>query len=116
MELTTIILLGLILATLICMMLVLLGVMVNIQKNSESIDARLPGIQETINKLADRSVEITDNTTNISNLSVDMKYHQKKLREQEMTVVIERLNAIESNLNDLKTILLHREEFKTFPL
>ncbi|MBN1625610.1 MAG: hypothetical protein JW944_03725 [Deltaproteobacteria bacterium] len=116
MEVATIILLGLILATLICMMLVFLGAIVNIQKNSESIETRLSGIQETINRLADRNLEITDNITNISNLSIDMKYHQKKLREQEMTAVIEKLNSIESNMNDLKTLFLQREHLKTFPL
>lgn len=101
-QLTTIILLGLILATLICMMLVLLGVLVNIQKNSESMDARLSDIQENINKLANRMVEIIDTTTYISNLSIDMKYHQKMLREQEMSSVIEKLKGIKSYLNDLK--------------
>lgn|GEM_PF-3659324 len=105
MELITVILLGLILATLICIMLVFLGAIANIQKHSESIDVRLSELQETVNRLSDRTGDITDNVTNISNLSVDMKYHQKKLREQEMTAVIDKLNGIESNLADLKTLL-----------
>jgi len=51
------------------------------------------------------TVDIIDSVTNISNLSVDMKYHQRKLREQEMTAVIEKLNSIESSFADMKTLL-----------
>ena len=109
MELITIILLGLILAALICMMLVFLGAIINIQKQSEIINAHLSNIKETLNKLSDRSVDAIDNLTNISNLSIDMKYHQKKLREQEMTAVIEKLDRIESSLVDLKTLLPRKE-------
>ena len=98
MQLITIILLGLILATLICMMLVFLGAIVNIQKHSESMDTRLSEIKDSIQQVSDRMVDITDNVSNISNLSVDMKYHQKKLREQEMAAVIDKLNGIESKL------------------
>ena len=57
MELITIILLGLILATLICMMLVFLGAIVNIQKHTESIDGRLSETHESINRLSERTVD-----------------------------------------------------------
>jgi hypothetical protein len=103
-ALITIILLGLILATLICMMLVFLGAVVNIQRHTESIDGHLSGILETINKLSDRTVDIIDSVTNISNLSIDMKYHQKKLREQEMATAIEKLTDIDLKASDLKIL------------
>jgi hypothetical protein len=103
-ALITIILLGLILATLICMMLVFLGAIVNIQKHSESINGHLSGILETINKLSDRTADIIDSVTNIYNISIDMKYHQKKLREQEMTTAIEKLTDIDLKASDLKNL------------
>jgi len=109
-QLTTIILLGLILATLICMMLVLLGALVGIQRHSESIDALLSGIQNNIDNLSKWMIDLADNVTNISNLSIDMKYHQKKLREQEMTLVIEKLDSIGSGLADLKTLLSQKNK------
>ena len=105
MALITIILLGLILATLICMMLVLLGALVNIQKNTESINETLSGIQKNIDDLLKWIIDLADHVTNISNLSIDMKYHQRKLREQEMTGVLERLKSVESSLTELKTLL-----------
>lgn len=100
-ELTTIILLGLILATLICMMLVLLGALVNIQKNTESINNVLPVIQKNMDSLSKWMIDLADHVANISNLSVDMKYHQKKLREQEMAEAIEKLKSIESYLKGI---------------
>jgi hypothetical protein len=102
MPLIATILLGLILITLIIMMLVFLGAFTNLLKHVESIDETLSGMQESIRKLEDRSVDIIDHVTNISNLSIDMKYHQKQLRELEMTTAIEELKSIESSMSDLK--------------
>ena len=105
MELIIVILLGLILATLIFIMLVFLGALDNIRKNTESIEGNLSEIRDALNKTADRMVDIVDSTANISNISIDMKYHQKMLREQEMKTVIEKMQGIESGLADLKIVL-----------
>ena len=102
MALITIILLGLILITLICILLICAGSLDNLQKQSESIRGILDDIRQYTRLLEEY---IKDKVGHIYHMSTDMKFHQKKLREHEMTIAIETLKSIKSNLSDLK--LLH---------
>jgi hypothetical protein len=101
MALITIILLGLILMTLICIMLICAGSLHNLQKQSESIHGIL---NDTLQYTRLLEENIKDKVGHIYNMSTDMKFHQKKLREHEMAITIETLKGIESNLSDLKLI------------
>ena len=101
MALITIILLGLILITLICIMLICAGSLHNLQKQSESIHGIL---NDTLQYTRLLEENIKDKVGHIYNMSTDMKFHQKKLREHEMAITIETLKSIESNLSDLKVL------------
>lgn len=102
MELTIIILLGLIMIILVCILLVCVGSLDNLQKQTESIRAILDDTRQ-YTKLLEENIK--DKVGHIYNMSTDMKYHQRKLREHEMAVAIETLKSIEAGLSDLK--LLH---------
>ena len=97
----TIILLGLILVTLICILLICAGSLDNLQKQSESIRGILDDILQYTRLLEEN---IKDKVGHIYHMSTDMKFHQKKLREHEMTIAIELLRGIESSLSDLKVM------------
>jgi len=94
MALITVILLGLILITLICILLVCVGSLDNLQRHSE----------ETLQLLKERTINIIDGVGHLHNISTDMKYHQRKLREDEMVTAIETLKRIESGLSDMKVL------------
>jgi predicted Holliday junction resolvase-like endonuclease len=102
MELTIMILLGLILITLVCILLICVGSLDNLQKQTGSIRAILDDTRQ-YTKLLEENIK--DKVGHIYNMSTDMKYHQRKLREQEMAIAIETLKSIDASLSDLK--LLH---------
>ena len=101
MAVIAIILLGLILITLICIMLICAGSLHNLQKQSESIHGIL---NDTLQYTRLLEENIKDKVGHIYNMSTDMKFHQKKLREHEMAITIETLKGIESSLADLKVL------------
>ena len=80
MGLITIILLGFILITLVCILLVCVGSLDNLLKQAE----------RSIHLLKEKTDNLTDCLVDFYNISRDMKYHQKLLREREIMITIEK--------------------------
>jgi len=78
--LITIILLGFILITLVCILLVCVGSLDNLLKQAE----------RSIHLLKEKTDNLTDCLVDFYNISRDMKYHQKLLREREIMITIEK--------------------------